>query len=154
MLGSHGLGGVQSGSIERYLLDLGNVTRNVSLPQSFCLVLVPPVLEELLKQRCLTALREDLDLKQMSQPIRSSLASRPTQLQLWLLLASREPWFQTDRGLPGTILLRLQQLNAWCQDAVLRAMSGLTDAIIRDTAINITSSHYHTGQIFFKRKDI
>lgn len=75
MLGSHGLGGVQSGSIERYLLDPGNMTRHISLSQSFCLVLVPPVLEELLKQGCLTTLREDLDLKQMSQPIRSQCYS-------------------------------------------------------------------------------
>lgn len=80
MLGSHSLGGVKSGGIKRNLLDLGNMTRNVSLSQSFCLVLVSPVLEELLKQRCLTTLREDLDLKQMSQPITSSLPPHPTEL--------------------------------------------------------------------------
>lgn len=66
VLGSHGLGAVQGGRVERDLLNLGNVARNVRLPQPFCLVLVPPVLEELLEQRCLTTLREDLDLKGMS----------------------------------------------------------------------------------------
>lgn len=66
VLGSHGPGAVQGGRIKGNLLNLGNVARNVGLPQPICLVPVPPVLEELLEQRCLTTLREDLDLKGMS----------------------------------------------------------------------------------------
>lgn len=101
VLGSHGLGAVQGGGIKRHLLNLGNMTRNVSLAQSFCLVPVPPVLEELLKQRCLTTLRENLDLKQMSQLNRSSRIPIPRGSSSGCSLLQESPdCIRTE--LPGT----------------------------------------------------
>lgn len=59
MLGGHGGGGVQCSSIERHALHVGNVAGEVAQARAVCLVWVPPVLEELLKERGLAALWED-----------------------------------------------------------------------------------------------
>ena len=59
MLSGHGGGGVQRSSIERYALHVGNVAGEVAQAGAVCLVWVPPVLEELLKERGLTALWEN-----------------------------------------------------------------------------------------------
>jgi hypothetical protein len=50
---------VQRSSIERYALHVGNVAGEVAQAGAVCLVWVPPVLEELLKERGLTALWEN-----------------------------------------------------------------------------------------------
>lgn len=59
MLGGHGGGSVQRGSIERHALHVGNVAGEIGQAGAVCLVWVPPVLEELLKERGLAALWED-----------------------------------------------------------------------------------------------
>lgn len=59
VLGGHGRGGVQRSSIERHALHVGNVAGEVAQAGAVCLVLVPPVLEELLKERGLAAFWED-----------------------------------------------------------------------------------------------
>lgn len=74
MLGSHSLGGVQRSSIKRHLINVGNVAGDIGHPQPLRLVLVPPVLEELLEQRCFAFLGQDLDLKQGKWPVRGTLA--------------------------------------------------------------------------------
>lgn len=81
VLGSHGRGVVQRGSVEGHLLNLGDVAGDVGRAQPLCLVPVPPVLEELLEQGGLTALRQDLDLKRGSRPVRGSLARSLAGLQ-------------------------------------------------------------------------
>lgn len=59
MLGSHSGGGVQRSSIEGHTLHIGNVAGEVAQARAVCLVWVPPVLEELLKERGLATLWED-----------------------------------------------------------------------------------------------
>lgn len=59
MLSGHGGGGVQRSSIERHALHVGNVAGEVGQARAVCLVWVPPVLEELFKERGLAALWEN-----------------------------------------------------------------------------------------------
>lgn len=62
MLGSHGVGVVQRGSVKRHLGNLGDAVGDVGHAQTHCLVLVTPVLEELFEERRLTHLGQDLHL--------------------------------------------------------------------------------------------
>lgn len=63
VLGRHGSGSVQGGSIEGHALHVGNVAGEVGQAWAVRLVWVPPVLEELLEQRGLTTLGKDRDLE-------------------------------------------------------------------------------------------
>lgn len=63
MLGGHGSGSVQGGSVEGHPLHVGDVAGEIGQAQAIRLVWVPPVLEELLEQWGLTALRKDSDLE-------------------------------------------------------------------------------------------
>lgn len=62
VLGGHGGGLVQAGGVEGHLLDLGDAVGNVGHAQALGLVFVPPVLEELLEERRLAHLWQDLHL--------------------------------------------------------------------------------------------
>lgn len=62
VLGSHGGGVVQGGGIKGHLLNLGDAVSDVGHAQALCLIFVPPVLEELLEERRLSHLWQDLDL--------------------------------------------------------------------------------------------
>lgn len=62
VLGGHGLRSVQGGCVEGHLFDLGDAVGAVGHAQALCLVWVPPVLEELLEERRLAHLWQDLDL--------------------------------------------------------------------------------------------
>lgn len=50
---------MQRSSIERHALHVGNVAGEVGQARAVCLVWVPPVLEELFKERGLAALWEN-----------------------------------------------------------------------------------------------
>lgn len=63
MLGGHGSGSVQGGGVEGHSFHIGDVAGEIGQAQAICLVWVPPVLEELLEQWGLTALRKDSDLE-------------------------------------------------------------------------------------------
>lgn len=84
MLGRHGSGRVQGGSIEGHALYIGDVAGEVGQAWAVCLVWVPPVLEELLEQRGLATLRKDGDLDRRGKS-RMGLGSGPPE----------------DRGLPA-----------------------------------------------------
>ena len=62
VLGGHGGGVVQTGCVEVHLLDPGDAVGDVGDAQALGLVPVPPVLEELLEERRLTHLWQDLHL--------------------------------------------------------------------------------------------
>lgn len=63
VLGGHGSGSVQSGGVEGHPLHIGDVAGEIGQAWAIRLVWVPPVLEELLEQWGLTALRKDGDLE-------------------------------------------------------------------------------------------
>lgn len=67
VLGGHDSGRVQGGGIEGHPLHIGNVAGEVGQAWAVGLVWVPPVLEELLEQRGLAALRKDRDLKEAGE---------------------------------------------------------------------------------------
>jgi hypothetical protein len=77
VLGSHGGGGMQGGSIKGHTLHVGDVAGEVAQARAICLVWVPPVLEELLEEWGLTTLRKDRNLgrKQEEQDV----AGRPSR---------------------------------------------------------------------------
>lgn len=62
VLGRHGRGTVQGGGVEGHLLDLGDAVGAVGHAQALRLLSVPPVLEELLEERRLAHLWQDLHL--------------------------------------------------------------------------------------------
>lgn len=62
MLGGHGRRGVQGSRVKGHLLDLGDAVGAVGRAQALRLVSVPPVLEELLEERRLAHLGQDLHL--------------------------------------------------------------------------------------------
>lgn len=62
VLGGHGGGVVQAGGVEGHLLDLGDAVGDVGHAQALCLIFVPPVFEELLEERRLAHLWQDLHL--------------------------------------------------------------------------------------------
>lgn len=87
VLGCHGCGCVQGGSIEGHALHIGDVAGEVGQAWAVCLVWVPPVLEELLEQWGLATLRKDRDLDKRGRS-RMGLGSGPPE----------------DRGLPAQVL--------------------------------------------------
>lgn len=78
VLGGHGSGGVQGGSIERHPLHIGDVAGEVGQAQAVCLVWVPPALEELFEQRGLATLGKDGDLEEEGKS-RMWLGSSPPE---------------------------------------------------------------------------
>lgn len=62
VLGGHGGRVVEAGGVEGHLLDLGDAVGDVGHAQALGLVLVAPVLEELLEERRLAHLGQDLHL--------------------------------------------------------------------------------------------
>lgn len=64
VLGGHGSGGVQGGSVEGHPLHIGDVAGEVGQAQAVRLVWVPPALEELFEQRGLATLGKDGDLEE------------------------------------------------------------------------------------------
>jgi len=63
VLGGHGGRVVQAGRVERHLLDVGDAVGDVGHAHPHRLLSVAPVLEELLEERRLAHLRQDLDLR-------------------------------------------------------------------------------------------
>lgn len=78
VLGGHGSGGVQGGSVEGHPLHIGDVAGEVGQAGAICLVWVPPALEELLEQWGLATLGKDGDLEEEGKS-RVWLGSGPPQ---------------------------------------------------------------------------